>query len=49
MGPCGLYVHSTLKCYHSHHGSPLVWFHSTPNKLVLIVTVSRLLLGMLER
>ena len=49
LGPCDVYVHRNLKQDHGHPGSPLFWFHSTSNKLVLSDTVSCVRLGLLTK
>ena len=49
MGPCDVYVHRNLKWYYIQPGSPLVWFHSKYNQLVIIGLVRRVRLGLLAQ
>ena len=44
--PCDVYVHRNLKGYHSHPGSPPIWFHSTYSQLVISGPLSCMRLGL---
>ena len=45
LGPFDVSVHRNMQWYHSHPGSPIFWFHSTSNQLVLSVPVNCLHIG----